>query len=60
VSVQVAVPLHARVRQVVLVHVTVEPLHVPPLQASLYVQALPSSQLDVVRHAHVPPALLHT
>lgn len=50
---QVEVPLHVLVWQVELVQVTAVPTHEPvPLQWSLYVQALPSSQ-DTVLAAYV-------
>jgi hypothetical protein len=42
--VQVLVPLHVRVMQAVDVHVIPVPWQAPPEQASLYVQAFPSSQ----------------
>jgi hypothetical protein len=58
VSVQLAVPLHARWVQAVEVQVIAVPWHVPPPQASPWVQALPSSQAVPVRHCHVPPAFV--
>jgi hypothetical protein len=58
VWVQLLVPLHVRVMQVVEVQVTPVPWHTPPVQMSPYVHRLPSSQAAAVRHAHVPPALV--
>jgi hypothetical protein len=37
------------------VQVTVAPEQALPAQASLYVQALPSSQVALVRHSQVAP-----
>jgi len=48
VSVQVLVPLHVFVMQVVDVQVTATPWHVPPEQTSLYVHGSPSSQNESV------------
>jgi len=53
------VPLHARVMHGVLVHVTAAPAHVPALQVSVCVQALPSSQRVAVRHCQTPPSFVH-
>jgi hypothetical protein len=55
VSVQVAVPLHDRVMQSVVVHVTAVPEHSPPPQTSPYVHASPSSHAALVRHCQTPP-----
>ncbi len=59
VSVQLDVPLHARVMHVVVVHVIAVPPHVPAPHVSVCVQALPSSQRVAVRHCQVPPSLVH-
>lgn len=48
VTAQVAVPLHARVLQVSLVHVMAVPTHVPATQVSVWVHMLPSLQGAVV------------
>jgi hypothetical protein len=48
VWVQVLVPLHVLVMQVVDVHVIVVPWHVPPEQTSLYVHKAPSSHAGTV------------
>jgi hypothetical protein len=58
VSVQLAVPLQARVMQVLEVQVMLVPWQEPPEQTSLYVQSTPSSQAGLVRQAQVPPALV--
>jgi hypothetical protein len=58
VSVQLEVPLQVRVMQVSELQVSGVPWHVPPEQVSPYVQAFPSSQAALVRHCHVPPALV--
>ena len=55
VSVQVLVPLHVLVMQVVEVQVTPVPAHTPPEQTSPYVHRLPSSHATGVRQAQVPP-----
>ena len=59
VTVHVELPLHVRVLHWSSLHVIVVPTHVPPaVQVSLYVQALPSSQLvpvfGVTVHVELP------
>jgi hypothetical protein len=58
VSVQVLVPLHTELMQAVGAQVTVVPVQLAPMQASLKVHRSPSSQAAEVRQAHVPPALV--
>lgn len=58
VSVQLALPLHARVTHALLVHVTGRPPQVPAPQLSECVHALPSSQPGAARHAQLPPLLV--
>jgi len=48
VWVQVLVPLHVFVMQVVSVQVRAVPWHVPPEQTSLYVHGMPSSHAGTV------------
>jgi hypothetical protein len=60
VTVQLAVPLHARAAQVSVVQVTAVPRQAPDVHASVWVHALPSSQRVPVRHCQVPPSLVHT
>jgi hypothetical protein len=55
VSLQALVPLQLRVMQAVDAQSTVVPTQLLPEQASLYVQALPSSQVAFVRHSQLPP-----
>ena len=55
VSVQLLVPLQDRVRHCVSSQEMAVPLHVPPPQVSLYVQAFESSQAALVRQRQTPP-----
>ena len=57
-SVHVLVPLHVRLVQSSLVHVTVVPEQIPEPQVSPHVQLSPSLQVAEKRHSHVPPALV--
>jgi hypothetical protein len=56
VSVHVAVPLHDRVMQSVVVQLMPVPEHVPPPQTSPWVHRSPSSQAVLVRHCQTPPS----
>jgi hypothetical protein len=58
VSLQPPAPLQVRCMQLVEVQEYVVPRHVLLEQASPQVQASPSSQTVLVRHCHVPPALV--
>jgi hypothetical protein len=60
VTVQLAVPLHARAAQVSVVQVTAVPRQAPDVHESVWVHALPSSQRAPVRHCQAPPSLVQT